>query len=40
MYIEADLAMKKRALDKLAEPRARARRLAPSDAILAFLDGL
>src|SRR3984885_4193922 len=26
MYIEADLAMKKRALDKLAEPRARAGR--------------
>jgi integrase/recombinase XerD len=40
MYIEADLAMKKRALDKLAEPRSRATRLAPSDALLAFLDGL
>jgi integrase/recombinase XerD len=40
MYIEADLAMKKRALDKLVEPRSRSRRLAPSDAILAFLDGL
>jgi len=40
MYIEADLAMKKRALDKLVEPGSRTRRLAPSDAILAFLDGL
>lgn len=40
MYIEADLAMKKRALDKLVEPRSRNRRLVPSDAILAFLDGL
>jgi site-specific recombinase XerD len=40
MYIEADLAMKKRALDKLAEPRVRTKRLAPSDALLAFLDGL
>lgn len=40
MYIEADLTMKKRALDKLVEPRSRSRRLVPSDAILAFLDGL
>jgi len=40
MYIEADLAMKKRALDKLAEPRSRTHRLVPSDALLAFLDGL
>jgi integrase/recombinase XerD len=40
MYIEADLAMKKRALDKLADPRARTKRLVPSDALLAFLDGL
>jgi site-specific recombinase XerD len=40
MYIEADLAMKKRALDKLVEPRSRNRPLIPSDAILAFLDGL
>lgn len=40
MYIEADLGMKKRALDKLIEPRSRAQRLNPSDTILAFLDGL
>jgi site-specific recombinase XerD len=39
-YVEADLAMKRRALDKLADPRSRAKRLAPSDALLAFLDGL
>ena len=40
VYIEADIAMKKRALDKLVEPRARTKKLAPSDALLAFLDGL
>jgi integrase/recombinase XerD len=40
MYIEADLAMKKRALDKLADPHSRSKRLVPSDALLAFLDGL
>ena len=40
MYIEADLAMKRRALDKIADPHSRTRRLVPSDALLAFLDGL
>ena len=40
MYIEADLAMKKRALDKLVDPRSSTKRLVPSDALLAFLDGL
>jgi len=40
MYIEADIAMKKRALDKLVEPRSRTKRLVPTDALLAFLDGL
>jgi integrase/recombinase XerD len=40
MYVEADLAMKKRALDKLAEPRGRRTRLDASDSLLAFLDGL
>jgi integrase/recombinase XerD len=40
MYIEADLAMKKRALDKLADPKSRASRFVPSDPLLAFLDGL
>ena len=40
MYIEADLAMKKRALDKLSRASITHHRLAPSDALLAFLDGL
>lgn len=39
-YIEADLAMKKRALDRVNEPRCRRGRVIPSDAVLAFLDGL
>ncbi len=39
-YMEADLTMKKRALDRLQEPDARRTRVTPSDALLAFLDGL
>ena len=39
-YVEADLAMKKRALDRLAEPQGRRGRVVPSDAVLAFLNGL
>lgn len=39
-YLEADLAMKKRALDRLHEPRARRSPATPSDQLLAFLDGL
>jgi site-specific recombinase XerD len=39
-YLEADLAMKKRALDKLREPASRRRAAAPSDALLTFLEGL
>jgi site-specific recombinase XerD len=39
-YVEADLAMKKRALDRVTEPRGRPARVVPSDAVLAFLDGL
>jgi len=39
-YLEADLAMKKRALDRLREPASRRRPTIPSDAVLAFLDGL
>jgi integrase/recombinase XerD len=39
-YMEADLTMKKRALDRLQEPHARRTRVKPSDALLAFLDGL
>ena len=40
MYIEADLSMKRRALDKVVEPRIRATRMVPSDKLLAFLDRL
>jgi hypothetical protein len=40
MYVEADLSMKRRALDKLVEPRTRAARLVPSDKLLAFLESL
>jgi site-specific recombinase XerD len=39
-YVEADLAMKKRALDKLLEPSQRKVRFTPSDRLLAFLDRL
>jgi integrase/recombinase XerD len=39
-YVEADLAMKKRALDRLQETHAHPARANPSDAVLAFLDGL
>jgi site-specific recombinase XerD len=39
-YLEADLAMKKRALERLQEPASRRRATVPSDALLAFLDGL
>lgn len=39
-YLEADLAMKKRALERLREPATGRRAAVPSDALLAFLDGL
>jgi site-specific recombinase XerD len=39
-YLEADLATKKRALERLREPASRRRATVPSDALLAFLDGL
>lgn len=39
-YIEADLAMKRRALAALAEPSPRKARFRPSDQVLAFLEGL
>ena len=39
-YVEADLAMKQRALDKLSVPALRHARFAPADDVLAFLDGL
>jgi integrase/recombinase XerD len=38
-YVEADLAMKKRALDRVTEPRGHRARVVPSDKVLAFLDG-
>lgn len=39
-YVEADLAMKQRTLAKLQEPSQRRVRFAPSDRLLAFLEGL
>ena len=39
-YVEADLAMKKRALDRLVEPRQRRDRFKPSDNLLTVLDSL
>lgn len=39
-YVEADLAMKQRALAALTEPSQRHARFAPSDDLLAFLEGL
>jgi integrase/recombinase XerD len=39
-YVEADLAMKSRALDSLAEPASRGVRFKPSKDLLAFLDSL
>ncbi len=40
MYLEADLEMKKRALDKIQQPSSETSRFKPTDAVLAFLDGL
>jgi len=39
-YLEADLAMKDRALARLDSPNTRTNRYKPSDKLLAFLDGL
>ncbi len=39
-YVEADLAMKEKALQKLQPPGSRRRRFRPNDRLLAFLDGL
>lgn len=39
-YIEADLAMKQKALEKLEGPEQQFRRYAPSDDLLRFLEGL
>jgi site-specific recombinase XerD len=40
MYIEADLAMKERALSTLQLPHSRQRRYRPTDRVLQFLEGL
>jgi len=40
MYVEADLAMKQRALEKLDEPSVRKGRFRVNDDLLKFLDGL
>jgi site-specific recombinase XerD len=40
LYVEADLSMKQRALDKLQSPSSRGLRFRPDDRLLAFLDGL
>lgn len=39
-YVEADLAMKERALDTLAPPETKLKRYRPSDAVLKFLESL
>jgi len=40
MYVEADLAMKKRAIDKIAMPTGKSRKFKTSDRLLAFLESL
>ena len=40
MYVEADLAMKERALKTLQAPSVKTRRFWPDDRLLAFLEGL
>ena len=40
IYVEADLATKERALEKLAPSGTKAKRFKPNDALLSFLDGL
>lgn len=40
IYLDADLAMKERALARTAPPSARSRRFRPKDPLLAFLEGL
>jgi integrase/recombinase XerD len=40
MYVEADLAMKKRAIEKIAMPIGKSRKFKPSDRLLAFLESL
>jgi len=40
IYLDADLAMKERALARTAPPGARSHRFRPKDSLLAFLEGL
>jgi len=40
MYVEADLEMKRRTLDRIDAPATSKRRLKKSDPLTAFLDGL
>jgi hypothetical protein len=40
MYIEADLAMKERALNTIQVPQSKQRRYHPTDRLLQFLEGL
>ena len=40
MYLDADLAIKQRALARLAPIQAKAARFRPQDRLLAFLEGL
>lgn len=40
MYVEADLAMKERAIKKLQAPSVKTHRFRPTDKLLAFLEGL
>jgi len=40
MYVEADLTMKKRAIQKITMPAAKSRQYRPSDRLLAFLEAL
>jgi hypothetical protein len=40
MYVEADLEMKQKALDRLEEPGVKPTHFKPSDKLLKFLEGL
>jgi integrase len=40
IYVQADLAMKERALAKIKEPEGESIRYIPSDSLLAFLESL
>jgi site-specific recombinase XerD len=40
MYVEADLAMKKRALSRVQPPHVKLHRYQPKDRVLQFLEGL